>query len=74
MRILPVAVPNPRKPDGDLGDLQCAFCKSKSGAYAIIKYENMDLKASRYICKGCLSKMINLIDEGILNTVKRGRI
>jgi hypothetical protein len=74
MRILPVAVLNPRKSNGGLGDLQCAFCKGNSSAYAVIKYENMDLKASRYICKSCLLKMVNLINEGILNAAKRGRI
>lgn len=57
---------NPRKENGDFGDLCCGICGKYSGAY---------IKLSRYIiCGGCLDLWKNLINKTILNdAVEKGR-
>jgi hypothetical protein len=56
-------VKNPRKPNGDLGDLKCDFCGCQSGAYLLIYAINR-------ICKGCLLDGEKAINKAILSDLK----
>lgn len=53
-------IKNPRKENGDLGDLHCTLCKANSGAYIVL---DLDM----FICKGCLDDAIKAIDKEILS-------
>lgn len=57
-------VKNPRKENGDLGELKCDYCGKHTGAYVIL---GVYLK----ICKGCLEDGIDKINEAILSDVKK---
>jgi hypothetical protein len=53
------AIRNPRKENGDLGDLECSLCECQTGAY-------VELDDELYICKGCLLDAVAEIDKAIL--------
>lgn len=55
-------VKNPRKENGDLGDIKCDLCHCKSGAYILIS------GISR-ICMGCLEDGIEDIKNTILSDI-----
>lgn len=57
-------VKNPRKENGDLGDLECSFCKCQTGGYVV-------MGALIRICKGCLYDGINSIDKTILSCLPK---
>ncbi|GAG86745.1 unnamed protein product [marine sediment metagenome] len=61
-----LTVKNPRKENGDLGDIKCDFCSCQSGAYALIDCINH----SPMICKGCLEDGIGEINKTILSGLK----
>ena len=50
---------NPRKENGDIGDLECHYCQKKTSAYIHSPFYER-------ICKGCLLKMVKMIDDSIL--------
>jgi len=52
-------IENPRKPNGDIGDLKCDFCECQTSAY-------VKLTTGSKICKGCLYDTINEINKVIL--------
>lgn len=56
-------VKNPRKPNGDLGDLKCDFCGCQSGAYVMVHVFTR-------VCKGCLLDGEKAINETILSDLK----
>ena len=51
-------ISNPRKSNGDLGDLECDICECQTGAYIFFD--------GYHICKGCLLKGVKAIDDTIL--------
>lgn len=58
-------IKNPRKPNGDLGDVICDFCEVSTGAYLVLpNYGGL-------ICKSCLLKGIDFINKIILTDNKR---
>lgn len=54
-----VSIKNPRKPNGDLGDLRCSWCGCQTGAYIAMDINNR-------ICKECLEDMVKEINKTIL--------
>ena len=56
-------VKNPRKENGDLGDLKCSLCKCISGGYVV-------MGGVIRICKGCLQNGIDEINKTILSNDK----
>jgi len=62
-------VQNPRKENGDLGDLKCDWCGKTSGVYAKIRLQHNEpdrkIVIGSVVCKGCLFKCIDDINEGI---------
>lgn len=62
-------VNNPRKENGDFGDVCCDMCGSYTGAYVRLLSVTI-----RTICKGCLIKWISLIDNCVLNdAIEKGK-
>ncbi len=53
-------VKNPRKENGDLGDLKCDWCGCQTGAYVLIHVFTR-------VCKGCLIDGIDEINKTILS-------
>ena len=50
---------NPRKENGELGDMNCTECGCKSSAYYYSPFYQR-------ICKGCVLKIVKEIDKAIL--------
>ena len=60
------AINNPRKENGDFGDISCDICKNYSSAY--ISLDGL------VICGGCLDRWIDLINKTILDdAVRKGK-
>ena len=73
-------VANPREENGDLGKLKCNVCGARSGAYVNIFRDKVIEEIPDYrvfkkqkiqipegmVCKGCLIRMVNSIDDTIL--------
>lgn len=53
-------IKNPRKENGDLGDLHCTLCKKVSGAYIVL---DIDM----FVGRCCLEKAIEAINKEILS-------
>lgn len=65
-------ISNPRTEDGGFGLLRCTLCKAKTTMLLqITDSGNHEYDGSLTVCKGCLSWMIELIDSGIINEIKR---
>lgn len=75
-------VRNPRKPNGDLGDLDCSVCKGKSGAYLLLTEVELDEPCNTigdlmyptpifFVCRKCLESWVDAINEEILNSCKK---
>ncbi len=65
---------NPRTKDGGFGPLRCTICKSKTTMLLqIIDIDyHIDMDGHKLtVCKGCLSWMMELIDSGIINEIKK---
>jgi hypothetical protein len=58
---------NPRKSNGDLGDLECDICKEKSGVYITLMFSTFPTR----ICGHCLQSWIDKINEKILNSCEK---
>lgn len=58
---------NPRKEKGALGDYICDRCGSVSSVYLDIYINGHPAS----VCKGCLTKGINMINKAIIETAKR---
>lgn len=58
-----LTIKNPRKENGDLGDVKCDYCGKQSGAYALMEC----FDSSPIICKGCLLDAVKEIDKTILS-------
>lgn len=52
-------IANPRKENGDLGDMTCTECGCKSSVYYYSPFYQR-------ICKGCILEIVKKIDESIL--------
>lgn len=68
---------NPRKPNGDFGDVSCDVCGCYTSAYVDLRTSiphRLYEIHSTVVCKGCLLEWIALIDHTILNdVVEKGR-
>lgn len=62
-----LTIKNPRKKNGDLGDLKCDYCGCQTGAYLLMDCFNQ----SPMICKGCLLDGVDEINKTILSGLKR---
>jgi len=65
---------NPRTDDGGFGPVICTVCKAKTTMLLqIIDIElHCDMDGHKLtVCKSCLNWMIELIDSGIINTLKK---
>ena len=71
------AINNPRKPDGNFGDVCCDVCRNYSSAYVELNtsvYHRAYETHRTVLCKGCLLDWVGLIDKTILNdVVEKGR-
>lgn len=68
---------NPRTEDGGFGPIRCTLCKSKTTMLLQIVDINyhIDMDGHKLIvCKSCLNWMIDLINSGIINIIKRNHI
>lgn len=64
-------VKNPRKENGDLGDIGCDVCGAHTGAYVKLIHLNNFVT----VCKGCLLDWVAVIDKTILqDVVEKGRL
>ena len=66
-------IDNPRTDDGGFGPVKCTVCKSETTM--LLQIEDIDYHIDMdghklTVCKGCLSWMINLIDNGMINKIK----
>jgi hypothetical protein len=62
---------NPRTEDGGFGPAWCTICKSKTTMLLqITDLGNQEYDSTLTICKGCLSRMIELIDSAIIDEIK----
>jgi hypothetical protein len=52
-------IKNPRKENGDLGDIQCSFCGCHTSVYLFINH-------GQTICIGCLDGHIDQMKKSIL--------
>lgn len=60
------AVNNPRRENGDFGDINCDICKAYSSAYISLN--------GLIICGGCLTSWLDLIHKTILDdAVRKGK-
>jgi len=65
---------NPRTDDGGFGPVRCTVCRAKTTMLLqIIDIEyHSDMDGHKLtVCKSCLSWMIDLIDSGIINVIKK---
>lgn len=53
-------IKNPRKENGDLGDIQCSFCKCHTSVY-------MFINNGQTICIGCLGSHVDRMKAVILS-------
>jgi len=54
-----LTIKNPRKKNGDMGDLECNCCGCHTGTYVTIGHVR--------ICKGCLDDGVKSINKVILD-------
>ena len=71
-------ISNPRKPNGDFGDVCCDVCGSYSGAYVSLQTSVFHRPYEAHktvVCKGCLINWEGLINKTILDdAVQKGRL
>ena len=61
---------NPRTSDGGLGSMECHICESRSSVLLAVYLKNSHDLKQLVICKGCLNKMDELLNWGILEQTK----
>lgn len=71
------AINNPRKPNGDFGDVSCDVCGIYSSAYVALSTSVVHRAYEVHktvVCKGCLLDWVDLINKTILqDVVEKGR-
>ena len=69
---------NPRKPNGDFGDIKCGYCDSYVSAYIeLISFNSNKMQDSSLIilCKSCLLDWVDQINETTLqDAIDKGRL
>ena len=69
---------NPRKSNGDFGDICCDLCGGYSGAYVALQtvlYHRPHEAHRTVVCKGCVLGWTDLINKTILqDAVNKGRL
>jgi len=71
------AINNPRKKNGDFGDVSCDVCGTFSGALVALSTVMLHRPYEMHrtvVCKGCLLKWVTLINKTMLkDAVDKGR-
>lgn len=72
------SINNPRKDNGDFGDVSCDNCGSYSSAYVSLStampHRTYEIHRT-VVCKGCLLRWVAQIDKTILQgVVEKGRL
>lgn len=69
---------NPRKSNGDLGDIVCGLCYNSSSALLALEttvFHRPHEVHKTIICKGCLLDWVELINKTMLDDiVRKGRL